>query len=120
MALGTFVERGAAQCDALVNRAAVADFSSLADHRAHGVVKEYALADDGAGVDFDAGEKTRDMRGKAPQPLEAMRPKPMCRAVQDDGMQAGVAGDDLPCAAGSRVAVQNALDIRADSGKHGD
>jgi hypothetical protein len=44
----------------------------------------------------------------------------MRRAVQDDGMQAGVAGNDLPGATGSRVAVQNALDIRADFGKHGD
>ena len=76
------------------------------------------LTDDGARVDFDASEKTRDMRGKAPQPFEAMRPKPMRRAVQDDGMQAGVAGDDLPGAASCRVAVQNALDIRADFGKH--
>ena len=56
MPLGALVERGAAQRDALVNRAAVADLGRLAHHHAHGMVKKHTVADFGARMDFNAGD----------------------------------------------------------------
>jgi hypothetical protein len=104
VALGTLVQRGAAQRHALVDGAAVANFGRFAHHHAHGVVEEHAFADLGAGVDFNAGEPARKVRDEAPQPFEPVRPAPVRRPVQPHGVQAGVTGDDLPgaAAAGSR------------------
>ena len=41
------------------------------------------------------------------------------QAVQDQRVQAGVAGQDLPAAAGSGVALEDALDVRTQAAKHG-
>src|SRR5207249_4878441 len=116
--LGPFVQRGAAQRDTLVNRAAVTDLGGLADDDAHGMVEKHALADFCAGVDFNAGEPARNMRNKAAQPFEAVVPAPVRAAVQHLRMHARVAGQHFPGRAGGRVAVKNALDVGADSGKH--
>jgi hypothetical protein len=83
------------------------------------VIEKNTLTDDGARVDFNARQKARNMGSEAAQPLEAMDPKPMRGPMEDDRMQSGVASDDLPGAARSRVAVQNTLNIRTDTGKHG-
>ena len=53
------VPRSAAQRDAVIERAIVADFGGLAHHHAHAVIDEHAAADGGAGVDFDAGQPAR-------------------------------------------------------------
>jgi len=100
------------------SRPSVADHGRLADDDAHAVVDEDALADDGAGVDLDAGEPAADVRDEAPQPLEAMVPAPVRRALQPDRMQTRITGDDLPGAACRRVAVEDALDIGAQAVKH--
>src|ERR1043165_2204865 len=60
-ALGT----GAAEGDALVEHDVVADFGSFTDDHAHTVIDEEAAADDGAGMDFDAGEKAREVHEAA-------------------------------------------------------
>jgi hypothetical protein len=86
MPLGALVERGAAQRDALVDGAAVADLGRLADHHAHAVVDEHALTDLGAGVDLDARQPAREVRGEAPsQP--AVRPEPVRQPVQHQRVQ---------------------------------
>ena len=113
MAFDALVQRGSAQGDALVNRAAIADFGRFADDHAHGMVKEHALADLGAGMNFNPREKAGDMGNKPPGPLESVRPAPVRQTVQDHCMQTGIAGQHLPGAARSRVAVKNALDIGA-------
>ena len=46
---------GAAQGDAVVDQAVVADLGGLADDDAHAVVDDQAAADRGAGVDLNAG-----------------------------------------------------------------
>ena len=58
------------------------------------------------------------MRDEAPEPLEAVAPAPVGAAVQKQRVQAGVAGQHLPGGAGGRVAVEDALDVGAESGKH--
>jgi hypothetical protein len=113
MAFGAFVERCSAQGHALVDGAAVADFSGLAHHHAHGVVKKHLLTDLGTGVNLNAGKPARDVRDEAPQPLEAMVPAPMRPAVQHQSVQARVAGQDFPGGTGRRVTVKNALDVGA-------
>ncbi|MPM60586.1 hypothetical protein SDC9_107438 [bioreactor metagenome] len=118
VALGALVKRRAAQRHALVDRAAVADLGRLADDHTHCMIEEHAVADLRAGVDFDAGEPARHMRDEAPQPLEAMRPTPVRRSMQPDGMQARIACDHFPGTAGSRVALKNALDIGSQAVKH--
>ncbi len=119
MALGTLVQRRAAQRDAVVDRAAVADLGGLADHHTHGMVEEHALADFGAGMDLDAGEPACNMRGETPQPGEAVVPEPVRRPVQDERVQARITGQDLPGAARGRITVEDALDIGAKTGEHG-
>ena len=111
MALGALVKRGAAQGHALIDGATIANLSRLAHHHAHGVVKEHLVADLGARVNLDAGEKTSHMGNKATQPFQAMVPAPVGTPVQDHGMQARVASQNFPGAAGGGVAVKNALNV---------
>ena len=73
----------------------------------------------GAGVDFNAREPARKVRNEAPQPFQPAAPAPVRRPVQPDGVQAGVTGDHLPGAARSQGHGQDALDIGAQAGKHG-
>ena len=82
------------------------------------MVKKYALANHCAGVNFNTREAARYVRDKAPQPFQIMHPAPMRTAVQHQRMQAGVAGEHLPGAAGSGVAVKDALNVRAQARKH--
>jgi hypothetical protein len=82
------------------------------------MVEENPVADLGAGMDLDAREPTREVGNEATKPLEAMVPTPVPWTMQPDGMQAGVARDHFPGAAGSRVALKNALDIGSQAVEH--
>ena len=53
------------------------------------------------------------MGNEATQPVQASTPAGMGHTVKQQGMQAGVAGQDLPGAARRRVTVKNALDVGA-------
>jgi len=75
------------------------------------MVKKHPFPDPGAGVDFNAGEKTGTVRNKAAQPLQPVVPAPVGAPVQHQGVQTGVAGEHLPGRARRRVAVKNALNI---------
>jgi hypothetical protein len=68
VAFGAFVQRGAAQGYALVNRAAVANFSGFTHHHAHGMVEKHPLTNDCPWVNFNTGEKPRNVRNKPTQP----------------------------------------------------
>jgi hypothetical protein len=82
------------------------------------MVKENALTELGARVNFNASGKAGKVRNKAAQPFETVRPAPVGAAMQYHRMQARVAGEHLPGTAGSGVAVENALNIGAEAGKH--
>jgi hypothetical protein len=73
----------------------------------------------GARMDLDTGEPAPDMGHKAPHPLEAVVPEPVGAPVQHQRVQARITGQHLPGAAGSRVAVEDALDVGAQARKHG-
>jgi hypothetical protein len=118
MALGALVERGAAQRHALVDGAAVADLGRLADHHAHGMVEEHALADLGGRMDLDAGHPPRAVRDEAGGPLETVRPTGVRPAMQHHGVKARVDRHHFPGAAGGRVAFEDAPDVGAQSREH--
>ena len=111
VALGTLVERGSAQRDTLIDGAAVTNFGGLAHHHPHRVVKENPLANLCTRVNFNAGQETPDVRYKTTEPFEIVGPEPMRPAVQHQRVQAGVTGQHLPRAAGSRVTVEDALNV---------
>ena len=79
----------------MVDGAVVADHGGLAEHDAHAVVDEQALADLGTGVDLDAGlvaAVLADPAGKEKVPVFI---QPVGNAVVDQDMEAGVQQDDL-------------------------
>src|SRR5579862_6286248 len=58
---------GSAQRYVLVDQDIVADLGGFADDDAHAVIDKETATDDGTGVDFDAGEKTGNLRDHARQ-----------------------------------------------------
>src|SRR5688572_19992928 len=111
VALGAAIQRSAAERHALVNSAVVADFRRLADHYAHAVIDEDAPADLHRRMDLDAGEPAADVRAEAAGPAQAVRPQPVADAVEEDGVQAGVAGQHFPGRARGRIALEHAGDV---------
>ena len=67
VALAALVSR-AAECDALVQHAIIADDGGLPDDDSHGVVDEQATPDLRGGMNLDAGEKPGDLRENACDP----------------------------------------------------
>ena len=72
-----------------------------------------------ARMDFNARDAAREVRDKAPEPLEAVRPAPVRAPVQHQRVQAGVASQHFPARARRRVALKNALDVGTQARKHG-
>ena len=95
---------GAPQGHPLVEQTVVSDLRSLADDNAHAVVDHQAVADGGAGVDFDAGPEPAPL-GDAPGQKESMMPvQPMGHPVVQNGMDTRVQEKNLQLAAGRGVA----------------
>jgi hypothetical protein len=77
------------------------------------VVKKHAFTNFGSGVNFDTCEPAREVRDETPQPFEAQIPAAMRHTMQQYCVQTGVARQHFPAASSGRVAVQDALNIRA-------
>jgi len=90
---------GAAQRDAVVDGAVVADLGGLAEDDAHAVIDEQALADLCAGVDLDAGLMPAVLADPAGQEEVLMLIQPVRDAVVDQDVKAGVQQNDLQHAA---------------------
>ena len=113
------VPRRAAERDAVVERAVVADFRRLADHDPHAVVDEHPPPDRGAGMDLDAGQEAAPVREPAGEPAKVGAPQAVHdHAMPDERVQAGVARQDFPRRAGGRVAVEDDADVFAESVEH--
>ncbi len=69
----------------------IADLGGLADHAAEPVVDDQPAAEPGAGMDFDAGEKTPHMRDEPAQSEEPVAPEKAREAVNHDRMQPRIA-----------------------------
>ena len=64
------------QGDALIQQAAVPDFGGFPDHHTHAVVDKHAVADAGAGMNFDASERTPHLAHTACDELERQAAAP--------------------------------------------
>ena len=116
--LGALVEACAAQRDALIDRAVVTDFRSLADHHAKTVIDKYASTDFRAGMDFDPCQHTTQMRNETTQPIKVCGPQAMRQTMRHEGVQAGIAREHLEFAARCGVSLENAGYIFAKVFKH--
>ena len=83
---------GASQGDPLVQQAAGTDFGGFADHHPHAVVDEHAVADAGAGMDFNAGQGTADLAEAAGRQLQRQMagPEPVADPMQKRCLHCGV------------------------------
>src|SRR5207253_4956747 len=109
----------AAQRDAVVERAVVADFRRLADHDTHAVVDEDAAPDARAGMDLDAGEEAGHVRKEPREPSQLRLPQRVRDAMQLERVEARIARENFPDRARGRIAFEHATDVFADSSEHG-
>lgn len=84
----------AAEGDLVVEGAIVANFSSFTDDQAHAVVDEEVFADLGAGVDFNAGQKTAKLGDEAGPKVSPFSVEKVGDAVKADGMDARIVDED--------------------------
>ena len=105
MALFAFVKSCSAQRHALINRAVVANHGGFANDNAAAVINEYPASEDGSGVNFDSGQRAAQMRNKTAKPLPVSDPQTVRQTMYDNGVQAGVAGNDFQPAARGGVAL---------------
>ena len=119
MALHAALQRRAAQGHALIERDVVADDSGAADDDAHAVIDEQAAADYRTGMDFDAGEEASDMGHEAADQFKPAAPQEMREAVQDDGVETGVAQHDFEPRARGRVMRHDRADVFRHPREHG-
>ena len=106
---------GAAQGDALVERAVIANDRGLANNDAHGMVDEEVLADMCGGVNLDAGHMPGYLRHDAGKAFATMVPQPVLGHVIPFGVKAGVGEEDDEAVLRGRVFPLNVGDILANS-----
>ena len=119
MPLGAFGERGAAESDALIDRAIITDLGGFTDDHAKAMINEYPPTNRRPGVNFNARQTARNMGNKSSYPFETCTPAGIGPAMHHDRVQTGIAGQDLPAAAGCRVAFDDAADIFLNLAEHG-
>lgn len=106
---------GAAQGDALVERAVIANDRGLANNDAHGMVDEEVLADVCGGVNLDAGHMPGYLRHDAGKAFATMVPQPVLGHMVPFGVKAGVGKKDDEAVLRGRVFPLNVGDILANS-----
>jgi hypothetical protein len=104
----------ATESNALVDRDVVPDDGGFANDDTHAVVDEEAAADDGAGVDLDAGPEAGDLGHEAGEELEAPAPEPMIDAMNPDGLEAGIAEQDHEARGCGGISFEDAARVFAD------
>ena len=111
-------ETGAAQRNAVVNRAVVAHFGRFSDHDAHAVVNEDAAADLGRGVNFNTGQETRRMAHHTGRYVPPLKVAPVGPAVHHQGVKPRIRKRDLELTLSGRVFFKNGFDIFLNAFKH--
>ena len=111
-------EAGAAERDALVQGDVVANLGCLANHHAHAVVDEEAVANPGGGMNFDPGQRTGQRGNGAGQQGDPGAVERVGDPVSEKRVDARPGGEDLERAdAGrGRVAALGRGDIAPDLG----
>jgi hypothetical protein len=108
----------AAQRDALVKQHVVADLRGFADHHAHSMIDEEALADGRARMNLDTGHRSRELADHASRREPAGAIQAMRHAMQQHGVEARVAQYDLEHTAGGRIAPEYRVDLLANRLEH--
>jgi hypothetical protein len=75
------------------------------------VVYKKATSNFGTGVNFDACKKTADMGNETGRETAMMPPEKMGQAMRPQGLQTGIATDDLEHAPGRRVFFKDRSDV---------
>ncbi len=112
------IPAGTAQGHALVKRYVIADLGGFADHDAHAVVDEKTATDARPRVDLDTGHPATEVGDQPREPLPAVAPQNVRKAVQPDGMHARIAGQHLKGVARSRVTMEYALNVFSQTLEH--
>jgi hypothetical protein len=108
----------AAERDAVIEGAAVADLRGLADHHTHAVVDEDAPADGAPGwISIPVRKRVECEASRASQ-RRPIRHIAVRDAMQLQRVEARIAGDHLPDRARGGIAVENAVDVFADAAEH--
>lgn len=107
-----FIEDGgAAERDIVVKSDVVADFGGFADNDSHAVVYKKSFADSGSGMNFDAGEKTPDLRDNPRGEAKVAFPKVMRKAVDENRVQPGRQQNRFGSVAGGRIPGDDGINV---------
>ena len=82
------------------------------------MVDEETPPDAGAGVDFNAREKSRHLRDKTRQHGNAPLVQAVCETVRQDGVKSRVTEKDLEDALRGRILAEDRIDLLPDRPKH--
>ena len=113
----TVREAGAAERNALIDRAVVADLRRLTDDDAHAVIDEDAFAQRRARIDLDARKKPADLREPARQQRNPGAVERMDKLVRGNRVKARIRQDDVEPPARRRVAFEGRVNRQARSRK---
>jgi len=102
----------------VVERHVVADLGGLTNDDTHPVVDEETTPDPCTRVNLHPGQPTPEIRRHARQPFPLMRPQPMGKSMDPDGVQPRITGQHLERVAGCRIAMEYALDVFAHAFEH--
>jgi hypothetical protein len=83
------------------------------------VIDEEPPTDLGPGMDFDPGEKTAEMGGQTADKVKFALPEGVGQTMEEDGVEAGIAKNDLGDVSDCGVAFEHRLEVVLESLQHG-
>jgi hypothetical protein len=110
MTLAAFAAR-AAQRDALVEQNVVTDFGRLANDDAEAVVDKEALADLGAGVNFNARQQPSKVGHETSHDVQTLLVQTVRQTMEENSVQTGVTEQDFQAALGGRIFPLDGLNV---------
>ena len=102
----------------MIERHVVANLGGLANNHAHAMIDKETLADDGAGMNFDAREESANVRNETPDQLPIVDPGPMAQVIKLQRVETGVAEHDFGTRAHRGVAPEDNIDIGSNPLEH--
>src|SRR5580693_9408091 len=117
MTLSRFLA-GSAERHVLIHEHVVADLTGFADDDAHAVIDKKAAPDFRTGMNFNTGHGTGELRGDPGQGEPASFIDSVRDAMNENGVESGVAEDDLQHATRGGVAFEDGIELFPDVGEH--
>jgi len=119
MPFGSLGQRGATECNALIDRAIIAHLGCFTDDNAKAMINKYPASNNCTGMDFYPCEKTRYVGGESSEPIPLVTPEKMGPTMHHNSVQARITGQHFPGAFSGRVALHDILNVFSESAKHG-